>query len=1116
MCHLLLFIGLKRMFTVYYANQLENQKNLLTHLLEVQPLDDPFEKNIILVQSPGMAQWLQLQLADHFGIAANFAFPMPSTFIWQLYKSSIPFAGEKNLFSKENLVWRLMRLIPPLLVRSEFSSLRNYLGEQYTEIKLFQLSEKIADLFDQYLVYRPEWINQWETGEFEVLAHKITQNLAPRYQPLTTEILQDLAWQAILWQNLISDLQAEYADQPIWHRANLYQYYLALLQQGKIPDKLPKRICVFGISALPPMFVNILHALSQYIDIHLFFNNPSRYYWGDIIDHRYLEKLKIKQLEPIPLPHQAIKTRYDEMLSSGHPLLSSWGKLGRDFLYSLTQLEPQEIEVYIEPQGEYLLQQIQRSILNLNDPQSEQQHLSYQAQDHSLSFHACHSPMREVEVLHDNLLAMFAEDPSLTPKDIVVMVADIDRYTPYIQAVFSQYHAEDKRHIPYAISDRKVTESDVVIATFLQFFTFKEALFSVETVLSLLDVTCIQQRFAIEADELEQIRTWVVQSGIRFGLYKQDTDHVANYNAWQNGIERMLLGYALKSEAGVWQDSVGFDYSEGLHAKLAGKLAHFIHALQTWHQQLQQPLLLEQWRTAILNCIETFFVTTENSRISAILKQAAHQIIDTAIENNYHETLSAEVISELLQQKLNEQDNSVHFLMGQLNFCTLLPMRAIPFKVICLLGMNNGDFPRQLPSNSFDVMQYQVQKGDRARREDDCYLFLEAILSAREKLYISYVGYSIIDNTEYEPSVLVGQLLNYIEDNLIEPKNIAHLKHTYPATIFSRHNFIEPHFSYTKEWAQVAALQMQQKQLIPFNGKIDMAPKEHKPIQIELDELIQFVTFPQKYFFERKLGVYLNQNEQALDESEVFSIDALIQYNLKERLLQQNENDWSNEFEKAKREGILPRAGFAFLQRSDLEDTCAKLWNVIANYQQMDAESLKIKLPLNIQGQECILQGQIDQLYQGQYINWRAGKIRDQEKIQLWLIHLLLQIEGENTTSTCYGLNSDNVELLTYAPLDREQALSQLTIYLQSFFKSQQEICFIPTFKLKEFYQIFSAQEFQEEEFFYQENQIDETNKQYYYRQRLSLQIAELNVNEIKNEFMQWFDFMLKTANISD
>lgn len=1096
------------MFTVYYANQLENQKHLLVRLLEVQPLQDPFAENVILVQSPGMAQWLQLQLAEHFSIAANFAFPMPSSFIWKLYKQNIAEINEQNPFNKSAMVWRLMRIIPSLLHLPAFSRLNDYLGGTPEQNKLFHLAEKIADLFDQYLVYRPEWINQWQTADWKQMTTSFVQQLSPRFKPIADNIMNDIGWQVLLWQALVADIQQHYPEQQIWHRANLYQTFLEQLQQGYCPKNLPTRIIVFGISAMPPMFLSILSALSQHIDIHLFFNSPSRYYWGDLIDHRYLEKLKQK----IQTGSKEIQTPYDETLAVGNPLLASWGKLGRDFLYQLTQLEPNDIEVYNAPEGGQLLQQLQRQILDLTPTASAILH--YQAGDDSITLHACHSPMREVEVLRDNLLAMFEQDPTLTPKDIVVMVADIDRYTPYIQAVFSQYQEEDKRYIPFSISDRKVTESDVLISTFLQLFTLKESRFSSDIVLSILDVPAIRQRFEIDLGELQTIRDWVTQSGIRFGLDKYDQEQVPNYNAWQNGIERMLLGYALKSEAGIWQDAIGFDYSEGLQGKLAGKLAHFFHALQQWQQKASQNLMAEEWRTAILQLIDTLFNAGEQPMVIALLKQTVHQVIDIINEADYPQTIDAAIIGELLQQKLNEQDNSLHFLLGKLNFCTLLPMRAIPFKVICLLGMNDVDFPRQLPNNSFDLMQYQTQKGDRSRREDDCYLFLEALLSARQKLYISYVGYSIVDNTEYEPSVLVNQLWDYMADHLSHPDDLQQLRFSYPMTVFSEHNFLAPHFSYAQEWLPIAqAQQQQQHPLREFDQTLLQPENGSHQLIVELDDLQQFVIAPIKYFFEQRLGVYLNENEQERVESEVFELTALAQYQLKQRLFENEPQNSTLEFEKAQREGMLPRAEFAFLQQEELEQSCDLLRQATAQYQQQAADSVMVDVTFELDGQEVRLQGQIDHNYQQQYVDWRIGKIRDQDVLKLWLNHLILSAMGQVTDSRFIGINKGNIETAAFSAIDQNKAMAQVAIYLQDFLQAQRQICILPTTDFQQYQKLFAEENSGEAQLYRQlmeQQSSNEFDKSQPYWQRLLVQTKNLDYAAIKQRFSDWFAQMLE------
>ena len=503
------------MFTVYHSNQLEVQKDILVELIQRQPLSNPLQPETVLVQSPGMAQWLQLQIAEQKGIAANFAFPMPASFIWQLYAENLPDVAQSNQFNKNAMMWRLMCLIPQYLEQEAFHPLRHYLAHsvQSEQFKLYQLAGKIADLFDQYLVYRPDWISAWETHRDAEIRYQIETQLNLNHDRLSAQIEQNIAWQASLWRALVQAVKTETGLDWVQHRAHLHQLLLEKLRENR-PLFLPERLFIFGIPALPKAYLEIFQAISQYCDVHLFFNNPCQEYWGDIVDPTFVEKLALRTRtdyfnqanKPLLSADQMAQvekqwevTYAQEKLQVGNPLLASWGKLGRDFSYLLTQLEPNEISAYAEIEPQNLLSQIQHQILHLMPSGSEP--LNYQENDRTLTFHACHSTMREVEVLQDYLLHLLQENPHLTPKDIIVMVADIDKYTPYIRAVFGQ-HATPQTAIPFSISDNKLSENDVVIAGFLSLLQLKESLFSAEDVLALLDVPAIRQRFNIELQDL--------------------------------------------------------------------------------------------------------------------------------------------------------------------------------------------------------------------------------------------------------------------------------------------------------------------------------------------------------------------------------------------------------------------------------------------------------------------------------------------------------------------------------------------------------------------------------------------------------------------------------------
>ncbi|MDG6895908.1 exodeoxyribonuclease V subunit gamma [Volucribacter amazonae] len=1109
------------MFTVYHSNDLTIQKEMLLTLMDVDPLTDPFQTETILVQSPGMAQWLQLQIADKLGIAANFHFPMPASFIWQQYCASLPEVSEQTQFSKEAMTWRLMAL----LTQTDFKPLRQYfhLTDQADQQKLYQLAHQIANLFDQYLVYRPEWILAWEQGNDQL----VQQAIASQQTQSMEQILPHIQWQAELWRALIADIHRQ--NGKVLHRANLHQRYLNYLAKQR-PDSLPTRLFIFGISALPQSYLATFQAMSQHCHIHLFFNNPCRYYWGDIIDPHYLQRLKLRsrqiyqQQEKAPIFSSAQQALIEQLQTEpaftyeqnlvGNPLLASWGKLGRDFLYALTELENNEISAFVDPMADKernvgLLAQLQQRILNLN----HQKPFSYDKTDRSLVVQSCHSPMREVEVLHDHLLDLFEKDPCLTPKDIVVMMADIDRYAPYINAVFGQYR-QDKRFIPFSLSDGRLTENDILVAGFLKFLQMKESRFSAEQLLELLDIPAIRKKFDIEQEDLIKLRYWVEQTGIRFGLTEQMEQ--SQYNSWQKGLERMLLGYAMREQDGIWQDSLGFDPSYGLKGGLVGQLAAFVERITQWQQYLTQTHHIADWCEHLSLLINDFFAEDESNReILLYLQQTLGQFNQQLANIQYQDPISIELIAEVLTEKLHNSQNSLRFLTGKVSFCTLLPMRSIPFKVICLLGMNDADYPRQQARNSFDLMQYHQQKGDRLRREDDRYLFLEALLSAQQQFYLSYVGRSIIDNQRKEPSVLVNQLLDYLAENmpLSETENIRDLLVTeQPMQLFSPKNNVKNDrtFTFAKQWQSLS--QSSNYQLTEFIQPLPQYHGINEQSVIELPQLIAFIKNPVKFFFEQRLGVYFRQLPETIDENENFVLDNLNLYKINQALLTQTPQQQAQYFDQLRVKGILPRANFGQIYAQKIAQQVSQFQQQIQDYLHQPAQQQFISLSIA----DIKLEGNINQLYgdQNQRVAWRLGRIRDEDMIENWLCYLALQASTQQTIAPAifYGKQSKP----QICPLmDQSQAIAQLQVYIKDYLASAQQLQLVPTKDIKAYLTLLQQPTPVEEQQYYQHFQQIARSDNYHYQnedpywQRVLSQTTTLDLDKINQQFLAWFSHLL-------
>ncbi|UDW84044.1 exodeoxyribonuclease V subunit gamma [Pasteurella canis] len=1123
------------MFNIYYSNDLDVQKNILLSLME-EKLEDPFQSETILVQSPGMAQWLQWKIAEQKGIAANINFPMPASFIWRQYVDNLPDVDSQTAFHKASMTWRLMRLIPTYLTQAEFEPLRHYVSSstQTEQQKLYQVAHKIADLFDQYLVYRPDWIRHWENEEELEVIKQFRLLSTSKNKAIFKQLEKDITWQAILWRALVMDIQKQSESNFPLHRANLQSQFLQFLQKNQLVN-LPDRIFVFGISALPKGYLDTLYAISQHCTVHLFFTNGCREYWGDLIDTRFMQNLaqlqrvsySFNRVKPVLLPEfeSAFEVSYEnEKLLEGHPLLSSWGKLGRDFLYLLTELEQNDnvrsIEAYTELSSPTLLSQVQARILHLDG----HTRLNLTENDRTLTFHSCHSAMREVEVLQDYLLHLLQLNPELTPKDIVVMVADIDKYTPYIQAVFGQQYNESNAAIPFSISDNKLSESDVLIANFIHLLNIKESQFSAEEILALLDVPAIRAKFNIELSDLEQIRHWVINSGIRFGLEKHNGEQQKNYNAWQAGLERMILGYAMREENGLWQDNLGFDSSYGLQGQLTGRLAEFVDVLVQWTHCIQIAQPIEQWHKSLNNLLSDFFERNE-SNISTLLyiQQQIDQLVEEVQKTDFEEAISIDVIAEALGTLLENDPNTMRFLAGKVNFCTLLPMRSIPFKVVCLLGMNDGEYPRQQTPNSFDLMQYDRRKGDRFRRDDDCYLFLEALLSAQDYFYVSFIGRSIIDNQEKQPSVLVSQLLDYLADKLFSENEVdwkSVLISQHPMTAFSPKNFKSPNPSFAKQWLPLA---------IPQKNRVDedfIQPISHslieEELEINLSDLIAFVQHPVEFFFKRRLGVHFAQQEDVIAESENFTLDGLTKYCINEALLNCPDQEIESFFTQLKVKGILPRGEFAQIYEYQHEEDIRLLKDTIAIYLSQEQQVLPFDIVLSINQRKVRLIGNIDRIYDNHRVTWHVGSIKDKHLVEAWIYYLAQCVVAEDkevVPPICYGKDEQKSfkPLIANASMSiSAQALNQLQIYIESYIKGYQQLQLVPTVNLKSYLKLIndeSAVDF--EKVLTMLRKIGEGDEyvqgDVYWKRVLTQQrFSDTFLKEINQRTQDWFQCMLE------
>jgi exodeoxyribonuclease V gamma subunit len=1017
-------------FQVYHSNQLSLLKDLLVALMQQSPLENPFDNETILVQSPGMAQWLQLEIATSTGIATNIDFPLPASFIWQQFTQLLLDVPESSPFNKMSMTWHIMQLLPECLDDPDFAALQHYLENDDECRKRFQLSEKIADIFDQYLVYRPEWIDRWDEADNNQIS--LWQNDNPKSIPLWIE---DQRWQAKLWKKLSARIELGFSEHgKAYHRAGLYKAFLKALENTDSVSHLPKRIFVFGISALPESYLQALIGLSKHCDVHFLFSNPCRYYWGDITDPKLLakrfaqerQKLIVKKGKIENLPgsswqkddaHLKWALSEDHKSEVGNPLLASMGKMGGDFLYQLCSLEQNDMDAFVDINRDSLLHNIQADILDLQD---SSQALSLQAtgrtiiaeDDQSLSLHLSHSIMREVEVLHDNLLNMFSNDQRLTPKDIIIMVPNIDQYAPYVQAVFANQGFESNRYIPFTISDVSAQQENPILVSFLQLLNLNRSRYTREDILGLLEVPAILQRFKLTQNDFVLLQKWINESGIRWGLNEHSSEQwdlpKLSQNSWLFGLKRMLLGYAMGDD--LFEGISPYDDVQGLQGDLLGRFIDFIESLLNLEKSLKSTYDATQWKLFIYQLIDDFyFEDDENSDLFSLIREQVDNLATGTKEAKFEESISLFVLLEYLENHLSMQSNSQKFLAGKVNFCTLMPMRSIPFKVVCLLGMNDGVYPRNIVPMGFDLMAGHRKRGDRSRREEDRYLFLEALLSAQDKLYISYIGRDINDNSEKMASVLVAELVNYCQQSFVLAKNsddesgvasaqlLTMISHFYPMQSFSESYYKGGLNTYNPIWWQALNTTTSES-----DDLLQALPLAEPLIEVQLLHLKQFLKHPCKTFFNRRLDIYFELDEHEQDNDEPFALDNLQQYHLKAQQFEVALEGRSliDLFKDIKATGELPLSEFAPLAFNRDLQAMVDLADITAGYFVGEMETVTVDLKFA----EKHLLGELTDHCDNGLVRIKTGGIKGKEILTLWLEHLCYCItHGENLNSTLLG-----------------------------------------------------------------------------------------------------------------
>ena len=848
-------------FRLYHSNALDVLAEVLAdELRKPAPGQSLLTPDTLLIPQVAMRRWLQATLAQRHGIAANLEFLTPGEFVARALDANL--GPSTDDLDAATLHWRLHAALtdPTLLAKPALSQLAAYVAGD-DPLKAWTLAGELAATFEKYQAWRRDWLLRWDAG-------------ADPDDP-----------QAILWRVVAAGRS---------HRARRIQDYLARhVEADALPSGLPARLFAFGTLNISPDVLRVLATQARVGTLHFYLPTPSAKYWGDL--HTLGARL-----------HAGVDPFAGE--ADENPLLRDWGAAGKDFMALLGSYEvvhpSGEIPAYADPEQSQaglrgsLLQRMQSDLFHRRATPSGILRDAIDADDPSLQFHACHTRLRELQVLHDRLRALLEDkrfDPPLQPREIAVLAPDIDPYLPYLDAVFGAHDRDDAasaRAIPYAMADASPLAGEPLAEVFLRLLALPVSRFGLEEMLDLLASPPLAEAAGLDAADFERLHAWLHAAGARWGL---DAAHRARSAApaddaytWQFALDRLLLGHASGVDADIagvapWPDL------EGGALDALDRLIRQLRALARHEKELGVAASPGAWRDRLLSLLQELLPEAPTAPAAARALERLRSLVNDfarqAGKAGFDAEVPAEVVRAHFAAKLGEADTRAPLLTGGVSFARMVPMRLLPFRAICLLGMNDGDFPRRDPAAGLNRLTAELgsdrrRRGDRSTRDDDRYLFLQLFTAAQDVLYLSWLGMDPRDGSAREPSALVSELLAAAAAYHGDPDTAARqlvLRH--PLQPFSPAAFGSEDvrlFSYRGHWHPAAGrLSGTRGALAPWMARAQsLAPAGDVDAELPLDALRRFLLAPAEQFLRQRLGLRLAETEEANEDIEPLQLPA--------------------------------------------------------------------------------------------------------------------------------------------------------------------------------------------------------------------------------------------------
>jgi exodeoxyribonuclease V gamma subunit len=949
--------------------------------LLLTPLSDPFMTEVVAVPAKGVERWLTQRLSGVLGvglgadgICSGIDFPSTARIVSDALAAASGVPPREDPWARP--LWPLLDVIDACVNEPWCSALSAHLGEGkpgHRRGRRYASAAHLAELYRSYASHRPDMLTAWAAGTD-------TDGRDP--------LPEDLRWQAQLWRQLRDRLGPSPAER--------LDSSCAALRADPSLSALPPRLSVFGPTRLATDQLAVLAALGQHRDVHLWLPHPSPQLWKAVEGSK------------------ASRRRDDRTATAArHPLLRSMARDVRELQQQLPEHQDHRHHDIARPTT--LLGQLQEDLLQDRTP-------STSTADGTVQVHACHGPARQVEVLREVLLRQFQNDPTLEPRDVIIMCPDVETFAPLISAAFGL--GSGLPHPGHALrvrlADRSLRQTNPLLDTVAVLLELAGSRVTASQVLDLASSPGVRRKFNFDDDDLERARDWVARSGVRWGL---DAASRAPYgmqgvtqNTWQAGLDRILLGVTTSEDEPVALGlALPLDDVDSSDIDLAGRLAELLDRLQDVLLELRDERPVQHWLGTLSDALDSLTATSPAD--SWQLAQAQTELASAGEDASTCVQLAD--IRALLTDRLRGRPTRANFRTGNLTVCTMVPMRSVPHRIVVLLGLDDGLFPRAGSIDGDDILARNPCVGERDVRSEDRQLLLDALLAAGERLIVLHTGADPVSGARRPPAVPIGELLDVLD--AMTSGSREQIVHRHPLQPYDPRSFTGPNpFSFDPISLAGARRALQPRQPPSASTRLPLLTGP-----VALDDLVRFVEHPVKAYLRQRLRLTLPGEDDQIEDALSATLDGLQEWAVGERMLTATLRGLARA-DSCRLEwlrGTLPPGPLGGRVLDKVNARVGPL--VAASTGALAAPPHTVDVRLDLNGR--ILSGTINDVHADAVVTIGYATLSAKHRARAWVLALVLAACGHGTRAITIGRRGNRAATSTiHAPADPHAQLGEL------------------------------------------------------------------------------------------